>query len=102
MTVTDARNVKCARRNGTSVERRRSQSTDISARIVGLFTNKWVVRSLLTIALYLWAMDAVPPARGYEAIGGEDLIWGLPIYIEVVGRTLKDWIREIREWMGEK
>lgn len=102
MTVTDMKSVKYARRHGTSADRRRSQSTDISARIVGLFTNKWVVRSLLTIALYLWAMDAAPPARGYEAFGGEDLIWGLPIYIEVVGRTLKDWIREIREWMGEK
>lgn len=102
MTVTDMKSVKYARRHGTSADMPNSRPTGTSARIVGLFTNKWVVRSLLTIALYLWAMDAAPPARGYEAIGGEELIWGLPIYIEVAGRTLKDWIREIREWMGEK
>ena len=102
MTVTDMKSVKYARRHGTSADMPKSQTTGTFARIVGLFTNKWLVRGLLTVALYLWAMDAAPPARGYEAIGGEELILGLPIYIEVVGRTLKDWIREILDWMGEK
>ena len=102
MTVTDTKHVKYARRHGTSADRRSCPNTGTSARIVELFTNKWIVRGLLAIALYLWAKDAAPPARGYEAIGGEELILGLPIYIEVIGRTLKDWIREILDWMDEE
>jgi len=96
MTVCDTRNVKCARKHGTSAERRRSQSTATSARSAGHGT-KWLVRVLLAVALYLWARSMAQAARGYNAVGGELLILGLPWYIEAIGRTVKDWIREIRE-----
>ena len=96
MTIADKRPVKYVRKNGASADRRRSQSTATSARTAGRFTKR-LVRVLLAVALYLWARSMAQAARGYDAVGGELLILGLPWYIEAIGRTVKDWIREIRE-----
>ena len=101
MTITDAKNVKYARRSGTSADRRRSQRTATSARSVGRST-KWLVRVLLAVALYLWARTEAQAARGYDAAGGELLLLGLPWYIEYIGRTVGDWVAWIREeWRAE-
>lgn len=39
--------------------------------------------------------------RGYEAVGGELLIWVLPLALWAVRRTVADWVAEIREMWEE-
>lgn len=59
----------------------------------------WVRWTAIAVALYLAARSHANAWRGYEAVGGELLILGLPIYIHGVLPTLRDWARDIREAM---
>ena len=59
----------------------------------------WVKWTAIAIVLYLAARSRATAWRGYEAVGGELLILGLPAYIHAIVPTLRDWAREIRDAM---
>ena len=59
----------------------------------------WVRWTAAAVVLYLAARSRANAWRGYEAVGGELLILGLPMYIHSVLPTLRDWARDIREAM---
>lgn len=56
----------------------------------------------LTAITYEIAHNQAVAWRGYEAVGGELLIWILPAAIWAVRRTVADWICEIREMCHEQ
>ena len=59
----------------------------------------WVRWTAVAVVLYLAARSRANAWRGYDAVGGELLILGLPMYIHGVLPTLRDWARDIREAM---
>lgn len=59
----------------------------------------WARWTAAAVVLYLAARSHANAWRGYEAVGGELLILGLPMYIHSVLPTLRDWVRDIREEM---
>ena len=59
----------------------------------------WIKWTAIAVVLYLAARSRATAWRGYEAVGGELLILGLPMYIRSVLPTLRDWARDIREAM---
>ena len=59
----------------------------------------WVGWTAVAVVLYLAARSRANAWRGYDAVGGELLILGLPMYIHGVLPTLRDWARDIREAM---
>ncbi|MEA4920652.1 MAG: hypothetical protein VB078_07020 [Clostridiaceae bacterium] len=56
---------------------------------------------ILTVELYLLARYRANAWRGYQAVGGEALILGLPLYIYAIGRTVQDWRIRFREILKE-
>lgn len=62
----------------------------------------WAGIMILTIELYLLARYRANAWRGYQAVGGEALILGLPLYIYAIGRTVQDWRTSVREILREE
>lgn len=57
---------------------------------------------LLTALTYELAHHQATAWRGYEAVGGELLIWALPAMLWALRRTAADWTVEIKEIYGEQ
>ena len=55
---------------------------------------------LITGTAFMWGKGAALAARGYEAIGGGDLLLLLPAIYYTGKRTLLDWIADLREQKG--
>lgn len=51
----------------------------------------------LTAVTYVLAHHQATMWRGYEAIGGELLIWILPAAVWAVKHTVADWARDIMQ-----
>lgn len=58
---------------------------------------KAIVIMALTAITYEIAHHQAVAWRGYEAVGGELLIWILPAAVRAVRRTVADWAAEIKE-----
>ncbi len=63
---------------------------------------KAAVIMALTVITYEIAHHQATARRGYEAVGGELLIWILPAMAWAVRRTVADWLNEIREMCHEQ
>lgn len=61
----------------------------------------WIRWTGVAVLLFLLARRWAGDWRGYEAIGGEILILGLPVYIHALKAVAKDWEREIKEMWGK-
>ena len=61
----------------------------------------WIKWTGIAVVLYLAARSHANAWRGYEAVGGELLMLGLPAYIHAIVPTVRDWAREIREAIHE-
>lgn len=57
----------------------------------------WIKWTGIAVLLFPLARRSAGNWRGYEAIGGEILILGLPVYIHALRAVAKDWEREIKE-----
>lgn len=56
----------------------------------------------LTAITYEIAHHQAVAWRGYDAVGGELLIWALPAAAWAVRRTVADWVAEIKEMCHEQ
>lgn len=63
---------------------------------------KAIVIMAMTTVTYEIAHYQAVAWRGYDAVGGELLIWILPAAIWAVRRTVADWITEIQEIYHEQ
>ena len=63
---------------------------------------KAATAAALTAVTYEIAHHQAVVWRGYEAVGGELLIWILPAAVWAVRRAVADWINEIREMCHEQ
>lgn len=63
---------------------------------------KTVMVMALTAITYELAHHQAVAWRGYDAVGGELLIWILPAAIWAVRRTVADWVAEIKEMCHEQ
>lgn len=52
---------------------------------------------LITGTAFMWGKGVALAERGYEAIGGEYLIFLLPAIYYIGKRTILDWMAEFRE-----
>ena len=56
---------------------------------------------LVTALTFAWGKQTALAERGYNAIGGEDLLLILPAMYYTGKRTILDWVTEIRELWRE-
>ena len=62
----------------------------------------WVLAAVVTGVIYLLARRDAVAWRGNAAYGGEVLIPLLPLILWAGWRTVRDWVREIREMQREE
>jgi drug/metabolite transporter superfamily protein YnfA len=74
-----------------NMQKRRKQATTI-ALYFALFG--------LGVLLYGWAHEQATIERGYIAYGGEVFILGLPLFVWLVKKTVRDWWHTINELRG--
>lgn len=60
---------------------------------------KALLWAIVTAGLYIWAKSQAAQWRGYEAVGGEALIFGLPVLFYALRRVARDWKTEIKRVM---
>jgi len=63
---------------------------------------KWAAVVVASLILFVVAKDYALRERGYSAIGGEYMLLLLPLILYAAGRTVKDWIADLRALFREE
>lgn len=79
--------------NTQAATRRRSRPL----RVAGSTFLKYAALTAAGVLLFHWGQGYALAERGYEAIGGEALLLGLPLFWYLTETTIRDTVRDFRK-----